>query len=239
MSNIIPSGFDQAVSRRDGAAAMSSLQIADLVEKRHDNVKRTIETLAGQGVIEFPQSEEIPTATKPVSVYVFSGERGKRDSIVVVAQLSPEFTARLVDRWQELERRAAAPVIPQTLPDALRLAADLAEGKERAESALALAAPKAAALDIIAYSEGSFTITTSAKTLQVRPKFLFSWLRNNGWIYRRGDDLHGYQDKVQAGLLIHKVTLLSRADTSDKVVEQVRVTPKGLTRLAMALEVVA
>lgn len=27
----------------------------------------------------------------------------KRDTLVVVAQLSPEFTARLVDRWQELE----------------------------------------------------------------------------------------------------------------------------------------
>jgi hypothetical protein len=35
--------------------------------------------------------------------YRFTGEQGKRDSIVVVAQLSPEFTARLVDRWQELE----------------------------------------------------------------------------------------------------------------------------------------
>lgn len=33
----------------------------------------------------------------------------KRDSFVVVAQLSPEFTAALVDRWQELERQAAQP----------------------------------------------------------------------------------------------------------------------------------
>ena len=85
--------------------SMNSREIADLVDSRHDNVKRTIETLADRGVIKFPQTEEISTATKPVSVYVFSGEQGKRDSIIVVAQLSPEFTARLVDRWQELESK--------------------------------------------------------------------------------------------------------------------------------------
>lgn len=108
---------------------MSSLEISALVEKRHDNVRRTIETLAEQGVIEFPQIEGIPTATKPTRAYLFTGERGKRDSIIVVAQLCPEFTARLVDRWQELEAKLAKPqiTIPQTLPEALRLAADLAE----------------------------------------------------------------------------------------------------------------
>jgi hypothetical protein len=88
---------------------MTSLEIAELVEKRHDNVKRTIEALAEREVIELPQIEEIPTATKPTTVYIFSGEKGKRDSIVVVAQLSPEFTARLVDRWQALESGDATP----------------------------------------------------------------------------------------------------------------------------------
>ncbi|QRG09274.1 Rha family transcriptional regulator [Xanthobacter dioxanivorans] len=31
----------------------------------------------------------------------------KRSCLIVVAQLSPEFTARVVDRWQELEQRVA------------------------------------------------------------------------------------------------------------------------------------
>ena len=43
-------------------------------------------------------------------MYVFSGEQGKRDSIIVVAQNSPEFTAILVDRWQELEAALVKPV---------------------------------------------------------------------------------------------------------------------------------
>lgn len=86
-------------------ATMTSQEIADLVGSRHDNVKRTIDTLAAGGVITFPQAEEKPTGGRPVTLYVFTGERGKRDSIIVVAQLCPEFTARLVDRWQELEQR--------------------------------------------------------------------------------------------------------------------------------------
>jgi phage regulator Rha-like protein len=48
---------------------MSSREIADLVKSRHDNVKRTIETLAEKGVIAFPQSEEKATAGRPVIEY--------------------------------------------------------------------------------------------------------------------------------------------------------------------------
>lgn len=94
------------------AIKMTSIEIAELVGKRHDNVKRTIETLAKNGVIRLPQievSERINNLGFNVQYehYVFEGEQGKRDSIVVVAQLSPEFTARLVDRWRELEETAA------------------------------------------------------------------------------------------------------------------------------------
>lgn len=89
--------------------SMTSLEIAELVEKRHDNVKRTIETLILRGVITSPQIEEKPTAGRPTSIYVFESEEGKRDSIIVVAQLSPEFTARLVDRWKELEEERSRP----------------------------------------------------------------------------------------------------------------------------------
>ena len=106
---------------------MSSREIADLVEKRHDNVKRTIETLINQGVISNPQIEDGEKSGNGVTEKVYM--IGKRDSYVIVAQLSPEFTARLVDRLQELEAQTIAPAfqIPTTLSGALRLAAEQAE----------------------------------------------------------------------------------------------------------------
>ncbi|EFT1385705.1 Rha family transcriptional regulator [Escherichia coli] len=89
-------------------ATMNSLDIAELVGSRHGNVLRTIRNMMASGVIRETQNEfveRINNLGKVVKdpVYVFEGEQGKRDSIVVVAQLSPEFTARLVDRWRELE----------------------------------------------------------------------------------------------------------------------------------------
>ena len=84
------------------AATMTSLDIEVVTGKRHDNIRRTIETLAAKGVIALPQIEimlnKVNNRDYETEVYLFSGDKAKRDSLVVVAQLSPEFTADIVDR---------------------------------------------------------------------------------------------------------------------------------------------
>jgi len=117
---------------------MTSQEIAELVESRHDSVKRTIERLANQGVISLPPLVEVKVQRErreeTVSVYQFTGEKGKRDSIIVVAQLSPEFTARLVDRWQELEAMQAVALPDFSNPaDAARAWAEQYEARQIAE----------------------------------------------------------------------------------------------------------
>lgn len=122
---------------------MTSQQIADLVGSRHDTVKKSIERMIGRGVISKPPMADGIKAANGVAtqVYIFSGEQGRLDSIVVVAQLSPEFTAALVKRWDELERGVAPAIqIPQSFAEALQLAADQAKQLE-------IAAPKVAHYD--------------------------------------------------------------------------------------------
>ncbi|OOH81333.1 phage antirepressor protein [Pseudomonas koreensis] len=86
--------------------SMSSQEIAELVGSRHDKVKQSIERLAERGTIQLPPLGEVRNHLgQSVNVYQVC----KRDSFVVVAQLSPEFTAALVDRWQELEGQIAQP----------------------------------------------------------------------------------------------------------------------------------
>ncbi len=100
---------------------------------------------------------------------------------------------------------------------------------------LAEAQPKVEALERLTVADGSFNITTSAKLLQVQPKKLFKHLSENKWIYRRAGQKNwlGYQDKIQSGLLEHKITTVVDATTGDdRVYEQVKVTAKGLARLA-------
>ena len=95
-------------------------------------------------------------------------------------------------------------------------------------------APKVSGFDLISDADGSLCITDAAKTLQTRPKDLFLKLSACNWIYRRAGGSHwiGYQYQLKRGTLMHKVTTVSRNDGTEKVTEQVRVTPKGLTELA-------
>ncbi|AZD07538.1 phage antirepressor [Pseudomonas chlororaphis] len=117
-------------SSENVSRTMSSREIADLVGSRHDKVKQSIERLAarvdsnGKPVIALPpMGEYLDSLGRKASEYLIC----KRDSFVVVAQLSPEFTAALVDRWQELEAKAAKPVSMPSYAEALRLYADQIE----------------------------------------------------------------------------------------------------------------
>lgn len=80
---------------------MTSSEISDLIgNDRHNNVKRTIDRLVDRGVISQPQSSERRNGQGQLVIdYVLH----KRDTYIVVAQMSPEFTGQLVDRWQQLE----------------------------------------------------------------------------------------------------------------------------------------
>lgn len=49
-----------------------------------------------------------------------------------------------------------------------------------------------------------------------------------------GSVCSAYQDRIKSSLLTHKVTTVSRSDGTEKIVEQVLVTAKGLAKLAEA-----
>jgi phage regulator Rha-like protein len=80
--------------------SMSSREIAELTGKRHDNVTVVIESLIDAQILT-PEIQESKFEHRGNTYKCFL--LSKRDSIVVVARLSPEFTATVVDRWQELE----------------------------------------------------------------------------------------------------------------------------------------
>lgn len=96
-------------------ASMTSVEIAELVGSQHKDVKRSIERLMDKGIIRSAPMANFEIINnlglkRNVGAYIFEGEQGKRDSIIVVAQLCPEFTARLVDRWRELEEQIRKPM---------------------------------------------------------------------------------------------------------------------------------
>ena len=110
---------------------MTSKQIADVVDSRHDSVKRTIERLAEKGIISFTPMVETShegAGARPVEVY----QVNERDSYVVVAQLCPEYTAKLVDWWMATKNQVVQPVaLPLTYKEALLALVQAEEDKER------------------------------------------------------------------------------------------------------------
>jgi len=159
---------------------MSSQQIAELVGSRHDKVKQSIERLSERGTIQLPPLGEVKNHLGQ-SVAVF--QVCKRDSFIVVAQLSPEFTAALVDRWQELENGNPA-ALPKSFADALRLAADQQEQIEQQAQQLAIAAPKVEFVDQYVEASGSMTFRQVCKLLGANEREFREFLRVNAVMYR-------------------------------------------------------
>lgn len=221
----------------DGPQTMSSVEIAELTGKRHDHVIRDIRKMLSDLGDPSPQFwGKVPSqGGRPMDV----ANLPRRECLILVSGYSVELRAKIIDRWEELERAASKPNIDLNNPAHLRLLlADYANDKIEMQAQIADLTPKAEALDRIATAEGSLCITDAAKTLQVQPKVLFAFLRSHRWIYSRPGNAGevAYQDKLASGLLEHKTTTVHRSDGSEKVVTQVRVTPKGLTRLAKELE---
>lgn len=65
------------ITKFSTSITMNSLEIADLLNCRHDKVKQSIERLANKGVIEFPPLGSIKTATKPATVIEIQKENGQ------------------------------------------------------------------------------------------------------------------------------------------------------------------
>ena len=217
---------------RGAPLTMSSIEIAALCEKRHDNVVRDIKVMFEALNLDLLKFEGIYSdahGREQKCVYL-----PKRETMILVSGYKTEFRAKIIDRLDELERRPALDLSNPVMLRSLLL--------ENVEKVLALEnkveemRPAVDALEKIAEAHGSFCRTEAAKHLGIPPHTLIRWMKTNNWTYRRAgskDDI-AYQSKIVSGYLEHKVNTGPRPDGTEWISTQVRVTPKGLTILAKA-----
>lgn len=210
--------------KNSSVLTMSSREIADLVESRHDSVKRTIERLQDKGLIQLTPMVEVKNHLGQV---VTEYQLIKRDTYVVVAQLSPEFTARLVDRWQELENQQM-PQIPQTLSEALRLAADQAEQIERQNLLIEQQRPKVEFVQRYVEVGTTKSLRETAKILRVPERAMIDCLVDDGLLFRQSGNLLPYQKYHAKGLFDVKTGTTEHGHNYT----QTRVTSKGIEYIA-------
>lgn len=214
------------MNKNSSVLTMSSREIADLVESRHDSVKRTIERLQDKGLIQLTPMVEVKNHLGQV---VTEYQLIKRDTYVVVAQLSPEFTARLVDRWQELENQQnPTALLPQNYLQALEQL--VASEKEKQALALENKAmkPKADFLDLYVDIGTTKSLRETAKILNMPEKAMIAALERDKALYRQSVNLIPYSDKQSRGLFTVKTGTAEHGHNFT----QTRVTSKGIQWIA-------
>ncbi|KIP50910.1 antirepressor, partial [Haemophilus influenzae] len=148
-------------------------------------------------------------------------ELNKRDTFVV-ARLSPEFTAAVVDRWQALEnRQKPTALIPQSFSEALMLAAQLQAEKERN-------APKVAFVDHYVEVGTSKSFRETAKILKIPERALVNRLVEDKYLYRQSGVLLPYQSAHTKDLFTVKTGTAEHGHNYT----QTRVTSKGIEFIA-------
>lgn len=226
--------------------SMTSLDISELVDSEHPHVRTSIERLAKRGVIQLPPMRKVEnnqslSPNKYTNVYVFTGEQGKLDSITVVAQLCPEFTAAIVKRWYELEAQARQPQKPAELSrmEILQIAMESEKENIALRGELAIAAPKAQALDTIADTSQTYCLRECAKTIGIKESELVDLLLLKKWIYREPSSspkkkgkLQPYAQYVTCGVFINRASpVMADSFGVERVHLNMQVTAFGLTRI--------
>lgn len=207
---------------------MSSREIAELTNSTHDNVLKTVRALVARGVVF--QNETLYTHPQNGQQYP-EFLLNYRDSMVVVSGYSPELRAKIIDRWQELEAKQAAPAfaIPATFSQALLLAAQQAEQIEKQQAALALAAPKVAFVDSYVEAAGLKGFRETAKLLKANEARFRNFLTEQKIMYRLGGEWMAYQPHIDAGRFMVKA---GKSPQNNHAYSRCLFTPKGLQWVA-------
>ncbi|HHF6544834.1 TPA: phage antirepressor KilAC domain-containing protein [Haemophilus influenzae] len=197
---------------------MSSREIAEITHKEHKNVLRVIRDLIEQNLVAQIEPLKFEYRNQWFDYY----ELNKRDTFVVVARLSPEFTAAVVDRWQALEnRQKPTALIPQSFSEALMLAAQLQAEKERN-------APKVAFVDHYVEVGTSKSFRETAKILKMPERVLVNRLVEDKYLYRQSGVLLPYQSAHTKDLFTVKTGTAEHGHNYT----QTRVTSKGIEFIA-------
>lgn len=206
------------IQNKNASLTMSSREIAELCGKRHDNVLKLVRELVEGGVLKntIPQRYQHQQNNQMYVEYLSD----KRDSLVIVARLSPEFTAVIVDRWQELENQQAVK-LPQSFSEALLLAAELQAEKERN-------APKVAFVNHYVEVGTSKSFREVAKILKMPEKALIGRLIEDKCLYRQSGNLLPYQTTHSKELFTVKTGTAEHGHNYT----QTRVTAKGIEWIA-------
>lgn len=131
---------------------------------------------------------------------------------------------------EKIAKQKTQPIaIPQTLPEALRLAADLAEKNQKLLEEQKINAPKVDYCDQIVADNGAMTITKAAKVIGYPPRKFKDYIRQVGWLYANADT--PMQHVITSGYMVLRYAHWTDNDGNPVEKPYAHITAKGMFAL--------
>lgn len=221
--------MNQPIALSAAMVTMTSREIAELTEKEHRNVLRDaramlVELYGETGLLSFEQTQTDPQNGQRYPLLALP----KRETLILVSGYSIVMRARIIDRWQELEAGAAV-AVPQTIAQALRLAADQAERIEQQQLTIAAAKPAVEFVERYVQAEGLKGFRETCKLLRANEARFREFVISEKIMYRLGGTLTAHQNHIDAGRFEVRAGV---ADSNDHAFTTTKFTPKGIDWIA-------
>lgn len=206
---------------------MSSREIAELTGKELGHVNRDIRAML-DSLQDDPELEHV-REDQDGRGYTTAFHLGRELTYTLLAGYNVVLRRRVIARWQELEAQQA-PKLPQTMAQALRLAAEQAEQIEAQQEQLALAAPKVAFVDrYVAATSGEKGFREVCKLLGANEHEFSEFLARAKIMYRLAGKMTPHAEHLAAGRFKVKT---GTAPRNEHAYAQAKFTPKGVEWVA-------
>ena len=232
---------DIILSMQNGEPVVSSRQIAESFEKRHDHVMRDIEDIM-RGL---PKNGDTPMFYKTEYVHEQNGQSYpmhlmNRDGFTLLAmgftgKAALEWKLKYIAAFNEMEKKLTEQ--PQLTRSQLLATALIAahEELEEKDKRIAELTPKGVFADAVSASSQSILVGEMAKLLsqngiQMGQNRLFSWLRENGYLIKdrkRTDYNMPTQKSMELRLFEIKETSIAHSDGHTSINKTPKVTGIG------------
>lgn len=232
---------DIILSMQNGEPVVSSRQIAESFEKRHDHVMRDIEDIM-RGL---PKNGDTPMFYKTEYIHEQNGQTYpmylmNRDGFTLLAmgfngKAALEWKLKYIAAFNEMEKKLAEK--PQLTRSQLLATALIAAHEELEEKNKQIAelTPKGIFADAVSASSQSILVGEMAKLLsqngiQMGQNRLFSWMRENGYLIKdrkRTDYNMPTQRSMELRLFEIKETSIAHSDRHTSINKTPKVTGIG------------